>query len=261
LRIKVGLPVLVCFVLFGVATAYAAGIYGEYEGFPIVRVTVDGQEVSGDVPAINFYGRTLVPVRFVSEALGAEVDWDQATETALITTGTAPLFAGTDYTDWVLTLDEVNDAVWWGASAVGLYYSQFLPMYDVRFETGPTYVTLFTPWAEVAAWAQFDYEEYKELQVTYQNLMQRFSGKLRVDVFAWVSSPTAEASAFILREGYTYEPVTQSEPSVEPDDAEYTLLQDFTFDVSDMPKEGNLTVVVTVEGEQFIWTWDLGIIK
>ncbi|HHT01429.1 MAG TPA: hypothetical protein GXZ96_01880 [Firmicutes bacterium] len=29
-------------------------------------MVVNGQEVKGDVPAINFKGRTMVPVRFVS---------------------------------------------------------------------------------------------------------------------------------------------------------------------------------------------------
>ena len=40
-----------------------------------------------DTEAINFHGRTVVPVRFVSEELGAEVEWDDRTWTVSISTG------------------------------------------------------------------------------------------------------------------------------------------------------------------------------
>jgi len=39
---------------------------------------VDGQSTQMDVPATLIYGVTMVPLRFVSEALGAYVGWDQA---------------------------------------------------------------------------------------------------------------------------------------------------------------------------------------
>lgn len=70
--------------------ALAAGKWGTYQGYSIVRVMVDGKEVKGDVPAFLMTGdRTMVPVRFVSEALGATVTWDGANETAVITTNPA----------------------------------------------------------------------------------------------------------------------------------------------------------------------------
>lgn len=37
---------------------------------------LDGQEIALSVPAKLFGGRTMVPLRFVSEAFGARVDWD-----------------------------------------------------------------------------------------------------------------------------------------------------------------------------------------
>lgn len=67
-----------------------ASLHGLFEGYSIVKVVVDGQEVTGDTPAINFNGRTMVPVRFVSEALGTNVEWDAANETVVITTGKTP---------------------------------------------------------------------------------------------------------------------------------------------------------------------------
>ncbi|MCW2278476.1 copper amine oxidase N-terminal domain-containing protein [Heliophilum fasciatum] len=47
-------------------------------------VTVDGQALAFDVPPIIENGRTLVPVRAISTALGANVNWDVATQTVII---------------------------------------------------------------------------------------------------------------------------------------------------------------------------------
>lgn len=60
-------------------------MHGTYEGCPIVKVVVDGKEIQSDVPAILFKNRTMVPIRFVSEALGALVTWDEDNFTAEIT--------------------------------------------------------------------------------------------------------------------------------------------------------------------------------
>jgi len=43
---------------------------------------VNGSQVALDVPAMVVAGRTLVPLRFVSEAMGAHVQWDPASRTA-----------------------------------------------------------------------------------------------------------------------------------------------------------------------------------
>lgn len=46
--------------------------------------TVNGQSKTLDVPAQEVNGRTLVPVRFVSESLGADVSWDDASQTVVV---------------------------------------------------------------------------------------------------------------------------------------------------------------------------------
>jgi hypothetical protein len=51
-------------------------------GNPSARV--DGRVVALDVPAVIAGGRTLVPLRFVSEALGAAVNWDGATRVVYV---------------------------------------------------------------------------------------------------------------------------------------------------------------------------------
>jgi hypothetical protein len=50
------------------------------------RATVNGRTVVLDAPAMIMGGSTMVPLRFISEALGADVKWLQATETVSITT-------------------------------------------------------------------------------------------------------------------------------------------------------------------------------
>lgn len=50
---------------------------------------VNGNPVTLDVPAMIIGGRTLVPLRFISESLGARVQWDAATRTVLIFSGQA----------------------------------------------------------------------------------------------------------------------------------------------------------------------------
>jgi branched-chain amino acid transport system substrate-binding protein len=47
-----------------------------YRGYPAVKVIVNGDELKNDIPAIVLDGRTLVPLRSVYEALGANVQWD-----------------------------------------------------------------------------------------------------------------------------------------------------------------------------------------
>lgn len=70
--------------------AAAASSVGEYKGYPIVNVVVNGIAVHGEVPGINMEGTTLVPLRVVSEALGAKVGWDQTTSTASVASAAVP---------------------------------------------------------------------------------------------------------------------------------------------------------------------------
>ena len=58
-------------------------INGEFKGYGIVNVEVNSQELDNlDVPAINFNGRTVLPVRAVAESMGSIVEWDAETWTA-----------------------------------------------------------------------------------------------------------------------------------------------------------------------------------
>ena len=50
-----------------------------------IKLIVDGKEIPTDVPAQLISGRTMVPIRFIAEALGAEVEWSEPDYAVLIT--------------------------------------------------------------------------------------------------------------------------------------------------------------------------------
>lgn len=50
------------------------------------RMKVNDEIIEIDVPAIIVKGRTLVPLRFISETFGCKVDWSESTKTVRITT-------------------------------------------------------------------------------------------------------------------------------------------------------------------------------
>lgn len=54
--------------------------------------TVNGSQVALDTPAMLVNNRTLVPIRFVSESLGLEVNYDQEKRTVSLKTNAAPGF-------------------------------------------------------------------------------------------------------------------------------------------------------------------------
>ncbi|MDF2628113.1 MAG: hypothetical protein K0R39_1944 [Symbiobacteriaceae bacterium] len=52
-----------------------------------ITLVLRNQELALDQAPIVGNGRTLIPLRAIGEALGAQVDWDQATRTATVTLG------------------------------------------------------------------------------------------------------------------------------------------------------------------------------
>lgn len=74
---KVAATVL-CVMLLAATTVFGAGMHGEYNGFSIVKMFVNGREITPDVPPIIMDGRTLLPGRALAEALGADVEWDES---------------------------------------------------------------------------------------------------------------------------------------------------------------------------------------
>lgn len=94
--------------LFAVSITAASSAWAlsraTYKGYPIASVKVDGRLVEGDVPAVIMDGRVMVPLRLVSESMGASASWDGHNSTALISSKKT-----------LTTQKEVDDCLagWW----------------------------------------------------------------------------------------------------------------------------------------------------
>lgn len=98
-----------CVVLLLVvcAMSWAPGVLSAWKDQQIkvsyrdIKIVVDGKTVSSDTEPFIYGGRTFVPLRAISEALGKEVVWDAATYTVKIG-GSASATPGTGTPDLVL---------------------------------------------------------------------------------------------------------------------------------------------------------------
>jgi hypothetical protein len=54
-----------------------------------IGVLIDGAALETDVPPVEENGRVLVPLRAISEALSARVEWNEAAQTATVFNGAA----------------------------------------------------------------------------------------------------------------------------------------------------------------------------
>ncbi|MCC5910523.1 MAG: N-acetylmuramoyl-L-alanine amidase [Clostridiaceae bacterium] len=59
---------------------------GRNTDFHVAGLKMFGEKIETDVPPVLHNSRTLLPVRFVAESMGAEVEWDQEQYAATITT-------------------------------------------------------------------------------------------------------------------------------------------------------------------------------
>ncbi len=89
-RVTRGRRVGVLLVAALLLTLLSTGIWAQAP----IRVVVNGREVASDVPPFIQGGRIFVTLRFVAQALGATVDWNDATRTVTVTAGPAQPGAG-----------------------------------------------------------------------------------------------------------------------------------------------------------------------
>ncbi|MDD2421033.1 MAG: copper amine oxidase N-terminal domain-containing protein [Heliobacteriaceae bacterium] len=71
--------------LFVIGVVVLTGLFAAtaFAGNPI-KLMINGQEIKPDVPPQIINGRTMVPIRWVTEALGANVEWDNSSNAVLI---------------------------------------------------------------------------------------------------------------------------------------------------------------------------------
>jgi hypothetical protein len=72
--------------LFGAVTGVITSliIAGIAFGYSEIKIFVDGKQIIPDVNPQIINGRTMVPLRYISEALGEKVNWDHASQTVNI---------------------------------------------------------------------------------------------------------------------------------------------------------------------------------
>jgi len=75
------------------------------------RIVVNGREVQSDVPATIIEGRTMVPLRVISESIGAKVSWDPATSSVTVTTGKTAAELKPELQQLILRLNELDQAL------------------------------------------------------------------------------------------------------------------------------------------------------
>lgn len=67
---------------------YSRSTYGPVEDLAMVRVELDGKTLNGaEVPAVVVKGRTVAPLRWVAEQLGAKVEWVPGAAQVVVTRG------------------------------------------------------------------------------------------------------------------------------------------------------------------------------
>lgn len=88
-------------------------IDGRNQSVRQVPVIMDGQAINLDIPSFINQGTTFVPIRFVAERYGAEVDWDQKTKTATITSRDQEIKLTIDTQDVFINEEKVIlDGMW-----------------------------------------------------------------------------------------------------------------------------------------------------
>lgn len=90
---RIYVPMRAIFERLGATVVYANGTINATRGHRTIQLqigqavaTVDGQQTQLDAPPFEIGARTLVPLRFVSQALGARVSWNESQATAYIST-------------------------------------------------------------------------------------------------------------------------------------------------------------------------------
>lgn len=95
---RVYVPLRGVFERLGATVVYAGGVINATSGSHEISLkigqtsaTVDGVQQNLDSPPFLIAGRTLVPLRFISQALGATVNFDQQTQTVYVTPPAPPV--------------------------------------------------------------------------------------------------------------------------------------------------------------------------
>ncbi|NPV26107.1 MAG: hypothetical protein HPY81_01360 [Firmicutes bacterium] len=135
-----------------VAEAFGAEVFwnGQTQGITVQRgqqmvtlqignlqARVNGREVCLDVPPQLVKDRTLIPVRFVAEALGAEVDWEATSRRVVITQPgnlkhVLAYYYGGSYQEFLANADKLNQVAfrWFETNGQGEILTKYPDSYE-----------------------------------------------------------------------------------------------------------------------------------
>jgi hypothetical protein len=78
---------MVVFFVLSTAAVVASSIWGDYKGYSIARLVVNNETkefADSDVPPLIVDGKTVLPLRAMSDALQSLLRWDDASKTAYL---------------------------------------------------------------------------------------------------------------------------------------------------------------------------------
>lgn len=126
-------------VALGIIVLLAGAGYAQ----DVIRIVVNGNEVSSDVPPQIVDGRVLVPLRTVAEALGAQVNWDAASQSVIVTQSSPQtLVVNGEQTTWPFWYEngslylEYHDAI----ALLRMAYPS--SMYSIGYSVANNYLTI-----------------------------------------------------------------------------------------------------------------------
>ncbi|MEN1761459.1 copper amine oxidase N-terminal domain-containing protein [Anoxynatronum sibiricum] len=132
------------FLLLMTGIVFASGMYGSFEGLPIVKVVINNKELVSDVPGVVLNGRTMLPVKAIAEQFDAVVKWNSSTQTVDIIKPEVQLLV-IDFDDYYEYEDIYDDDVWVlvnpGANIFPVGMDNYLLAY---FDIGPMPEQLYT---------------------------------------------------------------------------------------------------------------------
>ena len=85
--IKKNLKILFIFCTIIIVLSITNVVFADYESDTDIKLVVDSVDITSLTSPVIINDRTMVPVRFIAEQLGALVEWDGATRSVLVTKG------------------------------------------------------------------------------------------------------------------------------------------------------------------------------
>lgn len=127
------------------------------------NVVVNGKPLVADVPPMNVQGRLLLPLRAVAEALGADVDYDPATFTAIITTNSSGGTLSATQQKELLDINELRARVNQNAHfSLTLISDVARVLESVEASMSPSEFEEY--WSDVEGWVLFSNERLTEVK-------------------------------------------------------------------------------------------------